>query len=61
MGHFPYTVNEDYAKLKDNRCCCTSMPDGWHSVRCKRQVKTIIDRIGFCGIHTRSILNWRKK
>ena len=61
MKNFPYTVNEEYAKLKDNRCCSTYMPDGWRSIRCSRKVKETIDGIGFCGIHARKIKKWRSE
>ena len=61
MERFPYTVNEEYAKLNDSRCCDTYMPDGWHSERCSKKIKEVIDGIGFCGVHARAIKKWRTK
>jgi hypothetical protein len=57
---FPYTVKKEYMRLDDNLCCHT-IPEGpWHTARCNKSVKQIIDGIGLCGIHARSVLNWRK-
>ncbi len=59
---FPYTVNVDNAKLNDNKCCSeVSNYTGFSFFRCSKEVKEYIDGIGFCGIHAKSIKNWRKK
>lgn len=57
-GNFPYTVKEENIK-DDGKCCDSVSPSGWHRYRCGNPVKEIIDGVGFCGIHARSIKKWR--
>ncbi len=59
MAKFPYTITITYAKLKDKQCCAVT--GTWHFRRCRYKVKEYIDGIGLCGIHARSVKNWRKK
>jgi len=60
MDNFPYTVNDEWAKLKDGKCCHQITDHtGFHFFRCDKKVKVFIDEIGFCGIHARSIKHWR--
>ena len=59
--NFPYTVEEKFLELNDEQCCNTRMPDGWHTERCNRKAKEIIDGIKFCRICARSIKIWRIK
>ena len=58
-GLFPYTVNQEYVKLNDGICCNTVSQDSWHWHRCTKKVKELIDGVGFCGIHARSIKIWK--
>ena len=61
MGNFPYYVKEKWATLKDNICCCqVSDHSGFYFHRCKHKVKEYIDKVGFCGMHARSIKKWRE-
>ena len=61
MSNFPYTVEEKYVELNDGKCCHT-IPDytGFYQRRCSRPVKEVIDGVGLCGIHARSVKKWRK-
>lgn len=62
MENFPYTVKEEYFKLKDNQCCYQmATQGGWHFYRCKRPASKQIDGVGLCGSHARSVEIWRKK
>lgn len=56
MRKFPFTVNIEYAKLNDRRCCKeVSDHTGFHFRRCSCRVKEVIEGIGLCGIHARSV------
>jgi hypothetical protein len=58
---FPYTVKRSLASLNDGICCHTVSIDSWHTRRCNKKLKQTLDGIGLCGIHARSVLNWRKQ
>ncbi len=60
-ANFPYTVNVEFSKLDDGRCCNqTTDHTGFHFFRCNHPAKAEIDGVGFCGIHARSIKRWRE-
>lgn len=54
---FPYTVKPKNANK--GYCAHTVNVDAWRVRMCDFPVKEVIDGVGFCKTHSRSVKRWR--